>query len=240
VRRQHFHRLLSALRLPDDIRTDNWSVFRADNALLIFLRRMGETAREANVAQLTGRDRSAVSRIVKYVACYIVKMWWAAAKFDPKRLNAARLAHYARSIRERESSFHQVVGFLDGTRQPVASSTDPTMQRASYNKKYGPNMAWQYATGPDGLCIDMFGPVNGSRHDSAVFSRSQLESSWKALCPGPRTYQLYSDSAYPASFILLKKIKNLTDRGKLAFNKQMSSLRISVEWAFGYIGKKVP
>jgi nuclease HARBI1 len=86
----------------------------------------------------------------------------------------------------------------------------------------------------------MFGPVNGSRHDSAVFSRSQLESSCKALCTGPQTYQLYSDSAYPASSILLKGFKNTTDRGKLAFNKQMSSLRISVEWAFGYIGKKFP
>jgi hypothetical protein len=31
---------------PDVIRTDNMSVFRADNALLIFLRRMGETARD--------------------------------------------------------------------------------------------------------------------------------------------------------------------------------------------------
>jgi hypothetical protein len=38
----------------------------------------------------------------------------------------------------------------------------------------------------------------------------------------------------------LKGFKNRTDRGKLAFNKQMSSLRISVEWAFAYIGKKLP
>jgi hypothetical protein len=46
VLRQHFHRLLGDLRLPDVIRTDNRSVFRSNNALLIFLRRMGETARE--------------------------------------------------------------------------------------------------------------------------------------------------------------------------------------------------
>jgi hypothetical protein len=65
---------------------------------MTFLRRLGESSRQSKMGYFTGRDRSAVSWIVKLVASVIDAMWCAALLLNPHRLTRARLAQYAREI----------------------------------------------------------------------------------------------------------------------------------------------
>jgi hypothetical protein len=98
IERENFIYLNDALQLPQEIRTANRLCFDSRDALMTFLRRLGESSRQSTVGDLTGRDRSSVSRIVKFVASMIVAKWWAALLLDPHRLTRARLAQYARAI----------------------------------------------------------------------------------------------------------------------------------------------
>lgn len=82
------------------------------------------------------------------------------------------------------------------------------------------------------------GPFIGRRHDAAVFNLSNLRQEMENVFYLPTAnYALYGDPGYSNSQYVKVGYKNhqhLTERQKL-FNKQMSSLRVSVEYGFGKI-----
>jgi len=92
---------------------------------------------------------------------------------------------------------------------------------------------------PNGIIGRLDGPFNGRRHDSAILHLSKLTSELEFLFmkPDSTNYKLYGDPGYANSkFIAIgyKKYNNLSNKQKL-FNKNMSSLRVSVEYGFGKI-----
>ena len=80
----------------------------------------------------------------------------------------------------------------------------------------------------------------GRRHDSGMLHDSHLLDDLERFAfspaPAPRPLCLYGDPAYPLRIHHQAPFRNLplTPRMEL-FNKEMSSLRTSVEWLFGDI-----
>lgn len=93
---------------------------------------------------------------------------------------------------------------------------------------------------PNGLIVNLFGPMEGKRHDCALLRESQiLQKMMEAINlirPDGTRLAIYGDPAYPMRLQLFCPFGGayLTQQQQL-FNKRMSSVRESVEWGFGKI-----
>ena len=93
----------------------------------------------------------------------------------------------------------------------------------------------QSVTTPNGLIAHMFGPIEGRRHDAFILSASGLPIKLRSINrPNGEPYVLYGDPAYGLSRNIVSPFRghglSLREKG---FNRDMSSVRVSVEWTFG-------
>ncbi|CAM9676705.1 unnamed protein product [Pylaiella littoralis] len=90
---------------------------------------------------------------------------------------------------------------------------------------------------PNGILIDAWGPVPGTRHDAYVLRVSSLNPRLAAVQdPDGPQMKVYGGAAYPLLSHVRRGFKgsNVTDP-QIAFNKANSRLRISIEWGFGNV-----
>ena len=112
-------------------------------------------------------------------------------------------------------------------------------QRILYNgHKKVHSIKFQSVATPSGLVANLFGPVEGKRHDSSMLAESGLlnqlqQHSWS---PNGNLLCIYGDPAYPLRPQLQAPFKGARITPiQNAWNKSMSSVRVSVEWIFGDI-----
>lgn len=90
---------------------------------------------------------------------------------------------------------------------------------------------------PNGLIAHMFGPIEGRRHDAFLLAASGLSDQLRHFDqPNGQPYVIYGDPAYGIARNILAPFRGaqLTPQEQ-EFNKSMSKVRISVEWAFGKV-----
>ena len=112
-------------------------------------------------------------------------------------------------------------------------------QRLLYNgHKRHHALKYQAVSTPNGLVANLYGPIEGKRHDCALLAMSGLLQALQQFSHGPNGELLciYGDPAYPLRRHLLSPYAgaNLNQQQK-DFNKSMSTARVSVEWVFGGI-----
>ena len=91
---------------------------------------------------------------------------------------------------------------------------------------------------PTGLIANLYGPVEGHRHDAGLLNDSGLLTNLQqvAFSPAGDFLCLYGDPAYPLRPQILGPFREVVLTADMqAFNKAMSEVRISVEWLFGDI-----
>ena len=83
----------------------------------------------------------------------------------------------------------------------------------------------------------MFGPIEGSRHDAFMLRVSGLTEKLSGIMkPNGEPYVIYDDPAYGLQTNILAPFKrNHLNAHQKAFNRNMSQVRVSVEWGFGKI-----
>jgi hypothetical protein len=128
VDRATLHQLRDALQFQSMIRIGIRLALDSRDALLILVRRLGEPSRQATVADFSGRERSAISRMVRLTCCMITACWFAALLLDPHRQTPQRLPQYARVMESHGSPFQNLVGFLDGSRYGISDRPDKGVQ----------------------------------------------------------------------------------------------------------------
>ena len=97
---------------------------------------------------------------------------------------------------------------------------------------------FQSVVAPNGLVANLYGPVEGKRHDSGMLAMSGLLDALQrySVSPYGNTLCIYGDPAYP-----LRPCFQAPFRGAVltpdqqAWNKSMKEVRVSVEWIFGDI-----
>ena len=127
--------------------------------------------------------------------------------------------------------------FVDGT---VRTISHPGIhQRVLYNshERYHA-LKFQSVVAPNGLIANLYGPVEGKRHDTGMLMDSGLLYQLKQYSFGQnqRPLCIYGDPAYPLRVHLQAGFKwaQLTQQ-QVGWNTRMSELRVSVEWILGDI-----
>ena len=83
--------------------------------------------------------------------------------------------------------------------------------------------------------MNLFGPVEGRRHDAFMLAESGLARQLaQFIQPSGSPYILYGDPAYGVSRYILGPYKGAqVTQQQDDFNKSMSRVRVCVEWVFG-------
>lgn len=131
-----------------------------------------------------------------------------------------------------------IIGFIDGTIRPLCRPI--RFQRVVFNgHKRCHSLKFQSVVSPDGMILNMFGPVEGRRHDSALLRLSSIQEQFEErrlelVGEDGLQFSLYGDPAYPVRDYLLAPYRgnNLTPPQQ-EFNRRMSAVREAVEWQFG-------
>jgi hypothetical protein len=126
-----------------------------------------------------------------------------------------------------------VWAFIDGTLRRTCRPT--YCQKAAYSgHKRCHGIKFQSVIAPDGLIVDLYGPIAGSRHDSYMLAESGLLPKLRELMPeGEAIYSIFGDPAYPQSAYLLGSFTNtIANSDEAEWNTVLSKVRICVEWGF--------
>ena len=224
------------LGLPEKIVLPSRNTVTGEEGLCMLLRRLCYPNRLFDVEKLFGRPSSTLSLGIKAVVDILYQRHQHRLSDVQQPWLIRRLQTYADTISEM-APLTTCVGFVDGTVRPICRPTH--LQRVTYNgHKRVHALKFQSVVVPDGMILDMFGPVEGRRHDCALLRESGLLDRLEEL-PLDRNghrFCIYGDPAYPIREQLIPPYRgaNLT-AAQEAFNRGMSSVRECVEWQFGKI-----
>ncbi|CAG7827895.1 unnamed protein product, partial [Allacma fusca] len=131
--------------------------------------------------------------------------------------------------------YKRCFGFLDGTVRAICRPS--YKQREFYNgHKRVHALKFQSLILPNGIIANLYGPVEGRRHDAHILAKSQLITQLQRKFEGhPSHPYIYGDPAYPLRKFLIVPFKGSLNRKEKILNKKMSKLREAVEWGFGKI-----
>ena len=166
--------------------------------------------------------------------------YWVGPCSDVTKVPAHAPAEWADAVYRVTEASPRVLGFLDGTFISVSRPGGPdAVQRSLYSRYYkGHGLKYQGLTVPNGLILDAFGPVIGSKSDSHVLHRSGLLDKLRTVSDRAGCHLIvYADSAYAMHPHVLRGYKRnmIHDAIQREMQKAMNSARTSVEWGFGIV-----
>ncbi|CAN0084944.1 unnamed protein product [Ectocarpus fasciculatus] len=132
-----------------------------------------------------------------------------------------------------------IFGFLDGTiRRSCRQRDHDDLQRDNYSGKHKAHgLSFQSLVLANGMIGDLYGPESGRRHDSFLLRESGLNDTLRVLQQGkPFQGKVYGDAAYAVQSHVCRGFRgaNLT-ADQRRYNRELSRVRITVEWTFGRI-----
>lgn len=108
------------------------------------------------------------------------------------------LERFANAVFEKGTPLSNCIGFVDGTVRPVCRPG--TNQRLLYNgQKKVHAIKFQSVAVPNGLVANMYGPVEGKRHDRYMLNQSDLYNQLVqySVDSNGNVFCIYGDPAYP-------------------------------------------
>ena len=234
---------MQALRLPRRFVTYNKSVFPGDLFLLTLLRRLSYLSRLVDLSHLFGISVPELSLVFNATIDILNDTWNHLLDcLDASWITDARLQGFCQAIRNAESPYENIWGFLDGTVNRICRPV--RHQRILYSRhKRVHCLKYQGVMTPCGIIANLFGPMEGRTHDIAMLEESQLlhqMAQHMGQQPNrPHQYDLvlFADQGYALHrFIQTSYRGNNLPQLEADFNRVMSGLRVTVEWGFGRIG----
>ncbi len=117
---------------------------------------------------------------------------------DQPWLSSENLQIFATTIHNKGAVLDNCWGFVDGTVRPICRPK--RNQREVYNgHKRVHALKYQSVVAPNGLIANLYGPVEGRRHDSRMLAMSGLLEKLQqhSYSPTGEVLCLFGDSAYP-------------------------------------------
>ena len=130
------------------------------------------------------------------------------------------------------------MGFIDGTLHGIARP-EHNQDMFFSGHKWFHGLKFQAFTAPNGLTIDLAGPLRGRRSDEKLLAKSRLLSRFRAACDWANclyVFVIYADAGYAASLFLMTPFKRIAGANtaiERTVNLMTSRVRISVEWGYG-------
>lgn len=237
--KQDIYTLADVLQLPNTITTYNGLVVQSIPALCMLLKRFAYPCRYGDLIPRFARPVPELSIIINHIMDLIYNRWHHLIDtFNHRLLSPVNLQVYAQVIANNGAPLENCWGFVDGTVRPICRPNEN--QRVVYNgHKKVHSLKYQAVVLPNGLIANMFGPVEGRRHDSGILAASGLLTDLQtyAYSPNGDPMCIYGDLAYPLRIHLQTPFQTgpRQTQQQRAFNQAMSSVRVSVEWVFGDI-----
>jgi len=233
------YKLLDAFELPEEIRCYNGTVMQSVEALCITLKRFAYPCRYVDLIPRFARPVPHLCMAANLITDKIfIRFQHLLTSINQPWLSPPNLQSFADAINNKGAALNNCWGFVDGTVRPICRPG--RNQRLVYNgHKRVHALKFQSVVAPNGIIANLYGPVEGRRHDSAILAMSgllpQLEQ--YSFSPAGQALCIYGDPAYPHRIHLQRPYER---RGPLSeeeqvFNQSMSQVRVSVEWVFGDI-----
>jgi hypothetical protein len=240
TRKTDLPRLFNALgwNLVGTVRLGNRCQYTGEEIFLFGMNRLVYPGRLDDMCDMYGRDYSQWSRGFTYFIVFMMTNW--------KYLVMGNLRYwqphfhaFSESIRfkiiEKGGLPYQSIrccSFVDctviGTSRPGAGPAEPGVlaprynqfiQQAAYNgwKKFH-GYKYQTLEGPNGMCLDLYGPMTFRHSDTELYRDSNLNDRMRQLGP----YCVYGDGIY-----------SVASNTMSASDPIMTKARISNEWDYG-------
>ncbi|XP_065656915.1 uncharacterized protein LOC105845632 isoform X2 [Hydra vulgaris] len=233
------YRIAEVLAIPEEIICSNRSVFNGIESFCVFLKRFAYPSRYLDLIPRFGRSIPKLCMMSNVVMNGIFSNHHHLLKsFNQNWLAPNQLERYALAIHNKGAPLDFCWGFVDGTVRPVCRPGQD--QQVLYNgHKRVHSIKFQSVVAPNGLIANLFGPVEGCRHDSSMLASSNLYNLLlqNSVRPNGDPLCIYGDLAYPLRTHLQTPYSNryALNPEQKEFNKAMSKVRSSVEWVFGEI-----
>ena len=232
------YNLVDILEIPTEIRCYNGLVIDKIEGLSILLKRFAYPCRYLDMVHRFARPEPQLCMISNQVLNIIHDRWQHLfSDLDQPWLQPDRLEIFADAIHQKGAALQNCWGFIDGTVRPV--SRPGRFQRVLYNgHKKVHAIKFQSIATPCGMIANLYGPVEGKRHDSSMLAQSgvldklercSFNTQGNIMC-------IYGDPAYPIRPHLQVPFRGaMVTEMQRQWNKSMSQVRVSVEWMFGDI-----
>ena len=230
--------LKEALQVPETTVCQNGLLVDGLEATCILLKRFAYPIRFGDMVSKFGRAASQLSMICAYMTNLVYDLHNHRLRdLQQPWLAPIHLEEFANAIHDAGSPLTNCWGFIDGTVRPICRPGE--LQRVVYNgHKRVHALKFQSIATPNGLVANLFGPVEGRRHDSGMLTDSMLYPQLQQFSHAPNGTNLciYGDLAYPFRAYLQTPFRLVRLNGaQQAYNTAMSKVRIGVEWVFGDI-----
>ena len=142
--------------------------------LCILLKRYSYPYRYLDLTPRFGRPVSQLFMIANHVMNFIYERWHhLLTSFNQPWLFPANLKRYSNYINQSGTPLENCWGFVDGTVQSVCTSWEGQRQLYTGHKRVH-GIKFQSIVCPDGMIANLYGPIEGRRHDSFMLSRSEI------------------------------------------------------------------
>lgn len=197
------------------------------------LGRLSWPHRGSELEAFFGRSRSYISIVFNDVIEHLHSRYGSLIAWHPS-LIYSRLKQYALYLNAMNS--RSVWGFIDGTLRPMCRPIrNQQVFYTGYKKLHG--FKYQGIITPDGLILSCMGPFEAKMNDTLMFRLTNLRTRFQELFAGEEPLFLYGDSPYESCYRVIAPYKRTQplSRDQIAFNRALSSDRISVEQVFGCV-----
>ena len=166
--RLYRHRLAELLNLPDKIVCYNRSTVDKIEGLCILLKRFSYPCQYGDMGPRFGRSVPELSMISNKVMNLVYENFHHKLRdFNQPWLAPNKLKEYADAIFAKGAAIDFCWGFIDGTVRPICRPGEN--QRVVYNgHKRVHALKFQSIVAPNGLIANLYGPMEGRRHDCAL------------------------------------------------------------------------
>ena len=238
IEKQDINLLCEVLDLPEFVICYNGTKVVAIEALCIFLKRFAYPCRYLDMITRFGRPVPELCLINNKIMDFIFNRWrHLLSTMNQPWLSPNNLQIFADKIHNAGASLQNCFGFIDGTVRPICRPGEN--QKVVYNgHKKVHSIKFQSVVAPNGMIINMYGPVEGRKHDSGMLGDSGLFQQLQQYARDPNNNILciYGDQAYPLRPQLMGPYKGAAVTPmQTSWNKAMKQVRVSVEWIFGDI-----
>ncbi|XP_030841272.1 uncharacterized protein LOC593936 isoform X1 [Strongylocentrotus purpuratus] len=243
-KKDEIYRLKHALGIPDRITLPNRSRMDGLKALCIGLQRYANPCRYGDLVKVYRHPVPLLCLAFNWMTKFIYDTHkHRLTTLDQPWLAPQQLRIYADVIHQKGAPLKNCWGFVDVT---VRAICKPGEQQQQQQQQQGVDidhkpehlLKYQSVTTPNGMIANLYGPVEGRRHDSYLLRESGLltileggshDAEGNVLC-------IYGDPRYPVRPQLQAPFPtaNITP-DQAAFNEVMSKVKITAEWSFGGI-----
>jgi len=232
--------LVAELGVPDPVITPTGCTMPAVDAFCLVCYRFSFPSTWDRVT-LFGRRTSVLQAVFMHTVNLLFDRWAHLLTGPDMGRLGPQLELFASRIRGRDgfTPVERVWAFLDGTHMKICRPKSG--QRGFYqHRKASHTVVLQGLTTPDGMIVQMFGPLEGVRHDQRVLTESGLQEMLRAYMTARfgqdiRTwYYVYADKGYAISDVIQPSYKgrDLQQLDARVANIVMSAKRVSVEHSF--------